>query len=604
MRKILIQIDTSVLGWCNRVRYAVSFVFFVFIGLTFFETTAQTQTYYSPNPNMDSGFNEEDLIMLDYGSLFHKDADSESGIIGTINGESSQISVRVFMYDYDADDGLGQEVYYAWIDETQSEYSELYNIDVRAALPEVLISETLDYAQAFLYNTNDLKGRAQFYNVYDNNNCEPGLFSKILDNIKISFGDFSSRCKTPVQPVVIKIEVQGQATLGSAKVPGVGKVELDESLDILFRDTSGNFKVFCENPENSENILCDTLDKLQNPEDTETDDGLKEDLFIAMHRGWWGYDLGTGPPENSLLSVQSANETYPNNPIIEMDLTLTKDDRLIFMHDFALNRLTDYSGDAYSFELPWSDISPYNVKRRDGTIVDDTPLTKFHDVLEFVRDNNLIMMVDVKELQSWGSDDECVANCDYQSKEKQEKSWQKVTRQILRQAESMQAKKNLIIKTYYTYNRVRELIGDKMMPWVLWTPMIVPNRFSKGEKGQQEMVEFIQEWNREGINMVACFETNFFPENDIQLKPFSNENVQYQNLLHYIYANTGRRSGVFSEEPVDPKGTVNRWGSWGVKDTRKDVRADILFLLKIPYGRQMLITTDRVDIWQDIKEKL
>jgi hypothetical protein len=51
---------------------------------------------------------------------------------------------------------------------------------------------------------------------------------------------------------------------------------------------------------------------------------------------------------------------------------------------------------------------------------------------------------------------------------------------------------------------------------------------------------------------------------------------------------------------MGPKGIVNRWADWLIKDLRKDVRGDHYFLMTIPYGKIMILTTDRPDIWQKI----
>jgi hypothetical protein len=51
--------------------------------------------------------------------------------------------------------------------------------------------------------------------------------------------------------------------------------------------------------------------------------------------------------------------------------------------------------------------------------------------------------------------------------------------------------------------------------------------------------------------------------------------------------------GVIQEEPMGPKGIVNRWADWLIKDLRKDVRGDHYFLMTIPYGKIMILTTDR-----------
>lgn len=596
----------------NRIRRGLNLgtqkkVLIIFLSLIISNVSSQTR-YYSPNPKMDSTFSIFDVATLDFQYLFYLDADLEEGIKGVVTGENSRMDVRVYAYDGSKTDGLGREIYHIWIDESsEAIYTENHNVDSESAPSEIYFNTGhvvgLDFADAFLYNSNDIKGRAQFNNVFDRR-CGSRIyhFMKTIQTLPSTSG---YRCKSPIQPVVVELTITGQATLNSIKIPGVGLLHTDEESDGLALNIPGYFKSFCDSPSNQGASICSTFNNLRSPRNT-SDDSVKSDLFIAAHRGWWGYELGTGPPENSLESVRKAKEIFPNNKIIEMDLTLTSDNELVFMHDYVLSRLTNYPGDEFSFRLPLSTIDTYYSKRRDGALT-TSKISRFKEVLEFVKDNDMILMVDVKELQSKGAGVNCVANCDFESSEKKQESWKFITRQILRQAESLDAKKNLIIKTYYSYNTVMKEIGPSSMNMVLWTPMIVPNNFlPEGQKKPDRnlMIQFIDDWHAKGSDIIACFETNFFAEDDIQLKSFTHNGDEYENLPHYIFDTTGRRSGFFSEEPVDPKGTVNRWGSWSTKNTTKDIRTDFAALLNIPYGRQMLITTDRIDLWVQINELL
>ena len=72
--------------------------------------------------------------------------------------------------------------------------------------------------------------------------------------------------------------------------------------------------------------------------------------------------------------------------------------------------------------------------------------------------------------------------------------------------------------------------------------------------------------------------------------------------MEYIYNMTGRRAGIFSEEPVGGKGTVNRWGKWSIKNPVSDRRGDHLWLLKQPFFKHAVITTDRPDQWDQLND--
>ena len=49
---------------------------------------------------------------------------------------------------------------------------------------------------------------------------------------------------------------------------------------------------------------------------------------------------------------------------------------------------------------------------------------------------------------------------------------------------------------------------------------------------------------------------------------------------------------------MGPKGIVSRWADWKIKDLTQDIRGDHYLLMTIPYGKIMVLTTDRPDIWQ------
>lgn len=53
---------------------------------------------------------------------------------------------------------------------------------------------------------------------------------------------------------------------------------------------------------------------------------------------------------------------------------------------------------------------------------------------------------------------------------------------------------------------------------------------------------------------------------------------------------------------MGPKGIVNRWADWMIKDLRVDWRGDYYFFMSIPYGKIMVLTTDRPDMWIKIDQ--
>lgn len=73
---------------------------------------------------------------------------------------------------------------------------------------------------------------------------------------------------------------------------------------------------------------------------------IQKDSWILnkpiAHRGLWG----NGVPENSMLAYQKATEkNYP----IEIDIYLTKDDKIVSFHDSTLKRMTGADGNIWDY---------------------------------------------------------------------------------------------------------------------------------------------------------------------------------------------------------------------------------------------------------------
>ncbi|WP_171593998.1 glycerophosphodiester phosphodiesterase family protein [Marinifilum caeruleilacunae] len=525
------------------------------------------------------------MIKLDYKALYNLDYDMSEGIIGLTNG--GRIDVRVYDYDPSQTNGKGVAIYGIYITENSPDSYSENHINAQVVLSGANIDQFNIEAAG-----NDIKKRAQDARVYSPGQCNLDSWTDTF--LSIWFNDCVGNYAPPVQPVVVEVISSANAEFIKAKIPGIGIISIDDQ-NIVRRQAVASFYDYCEDHANTP--LCQLFHKIMNP----SDDIDEEDILIAAHRGWWGYNMGDGDPENTLASLIAAQEQKGIN-IVEMDVTTSADHQLVLMHDYVMSRLTNYTGNEFSFQLPWLTMSQYKVRKRNES-VSDLPLTQFSEVLSEVHHRSMILMLDIKELISKKTGNQCTANCDFQTKEQKNRSWVQILRQSIRQAESLNAKKNLIIKTYFHYDDLYGLIGNQVGN-LLWTPMIVPNNFKNEHKQPdiQLMADFIDSWNTpENQHIVACFETNFFREDDVMLQPFTRNGHHYDNLLHYIYATTGKRSGIFSEEPVGPKGTVNRWGDWKVKDGTNDIRGDHFKLMSVPYANKMLITSDRLDVWQEIQ---
>lgn len=99
-------------------------------------------------------------------------------------------------------------------------------------------------------------------------------------------------------------------------------------------------------------------------------DFLKHNLIA--HRGYW--DINTNIPENSLLAFQKAID---NNCIIELDVHVLKDNKVIVFHDDNLKRMTNI--DKNLKDLYYKDIQELKLNNTNEKI----PLLE--EVLELVK---------------------------------------------------------------------------------------------------------------------------------------------------------------------------------------------------------------------------
>ncbi|WP_165452455.1 RICIN domain-containing protein [Paenibacillus thalictri] len=133
--------------------------------------------------------------------------------------------------------------------------------------------------------------------------------------------------------------------------------------------------------------------------------------FLSAHRGAWGTDPGLPKPaaENSKTAIDNAASL--KFEIVELDVKLTKDDRLVLMHDYTLGRTTDHAqsdghwdtfraitpagvGKVTSGNPPlitnWNSLDPYNplIKSRDQSEIIQSHLQIFdklaHDSLGYM----------------------------------------------------------------------------------------------------------------------------------------------------------------------------------------------------------------------------
>jgi len=103
---------------------------------------------------------------------------------------------------------------------------------------------------------------------------------------------------------------------------------------------------------------------------------------LIAHRGL--HDNDGGIPENSILAFEKAIE---KGYIIELDVSMTKDKKLVVFHDKKLKRV--FGVDNYLNELTYEEVSKYKLFNTDETI----PL--FSEVLKFVA-GRVPLLIEIK----------------------------------------------------------------------------------------------------------------------------------------------------------------------------------------------------------------
>ena len=385
--------------------------------------------------------------------------------------------------------------------------------------------------------------------------------------------------------LILKIE-EINAQMQAFKFPGIGII------DQLGGNSLFHPKHFCHNLANASSFVTKVWTKIKTP-----DINKGSDLIVAAHRGVWGDNLGAGAPENSIAAIK---RTKDYTDILESDIMITKDKQLIVSHDYCLMRLTDYPGSPrdYLFNMNQSQLKNLHLRRRNMSVSDFKLLT-FGDLIDALIENQLVLTIDIKEIIARRKNGVCIDNCEYdpathgeEAKKKVKDSWMEIMKKCIEIAASKNALQYIAFKVPHEYTELLNYESDEILSKVLFMPVIQPQR--------KDFLDFVDSWAVNGGSRVLAYETNFKTTKDKSLSSFTRQGVKYENLLHYVYSRTGLRPGSYPEEPMGPKGIVNRWADWMIKDLSKDWRGDYYFFMGVPYGKIMVLTTDRPDLWDKI----
>jgi hypothetical protein len=385
--------------------------------------------------------------------------------------------------------------------------------------------------------------------------------------------------------IPVRIEISRTGTITNLTLPGIGYVYKDGAFN---RGLRFDTKHPCHT---TKDAISDEWYYIKNPSTAQ----ISVDLKLAAHRGYWGYNLGNGPIENTEPSIAAA-KNYTN--IIEVDVMITKDKEIVVSHDFTLPRLTNSTddGNIFIFNVNYNDIKNLSLRKRNFNVDPNFKFITYSSMIDFAKKYNTILTVDIKEIgkRTDPASGTCTAECDI-TPDMQRRSWVELLSRIIQITSSAQAWKYVAVKTPYTLNDIKQYLPSNQyddLHKLLFFPIAYGNR------GLDYCLKYINDWYNNAPNYLMGMHTNFLNSNDVILQPFST----YKNLLHYVVAQTLLRPGLYSEEPTGPKGCATRYSQWNFKNAKTDYRADPLWLMSIPYFDRAIVTADRVDIWKDIND--
>lgn len=387
--------------------------------------------------------------------------------------------------------------------------------------------------------------------------------------------------------VNITVQQSGTSKLEAYKIPGIGESGVNPLFDL------GHY---CHEIANMNDCPCSTWEKVKSPNLSKS-----IDVIVAGHRGVWGSDLGEAAPENSEGAINGARGV---TPVVELDVTIMHDDVLVSSHDYNLKRLSDFTGPDtdYLFNMNYSSIAGLNLRRRNETVSNEKYL-RFQDVVDLLVRNDLVVLMDIKDIRAYRKGGVCVANCEYDphtnpnAEQLIKESWLKIFKESYNIAKQKNALPYIAYKVSMEYDELKTVFTEDELSKVLFIPLIQP---SNSSDALDKALAFIDRWTQKAGKQIVSVETNFTTLEAPILQSFRHNGKSYENIMHYVYDQLGLRGGLFSEEPCGPRGVVNRWADWSIKNVNSDIRGNQLDLINVPYGKIMMITSDRTDVWKQI----
>lgn len=129
-----------------------------------------------------------------------------------------------------------------------------------------------------------------------------------------------------------------------------------------------------------------------------------DNIYVAAHRGW-----SEDYPENTMIAFEKAMEIGCDQ--IETDVRVTKDGRLVLIHDHLVDRTTDGTGKVCDYTL--EELQKLDAGSWKGEEFAGTRIPEFTDLMELVKDHpTMTLDVELKEYPEEGREELAYSVCD------------------------------------------------------------------------------------------------------------------------------------------------------------------------------------------------
>lgn len=365
-----------------------------------------------------------------------------------------------------------------------------------------------------------------------------------------------------------------------------------------------------------------------------------EDIVILPHRGLWGFGDAIEVPENSPAAF---NKLAANGyGMSEVDFTPTKTPHPnaagapimngVTSHDYIMYRVTDQpinksiTGSEPLFsDYTDNEVSQLRYRMRSGHVTDLAVASQVQSINTLVA-NRTLTVADIKP-QAMPTQENGATKL-YPTPD----SWMNHLASVMYDFKNRNSLQQLSVKTTYTPDYIISKLPANLkadFSSILWMPQVVDDAGYAGGNAEgmgntkwiRSSVDFIDVWQSHWSSILS-FEANYKSPSDsrlhqvniagctsswfeLQIHRVHTRRCDYDNILDYMKVATGYRGGVFAEEPNEPRGNVNRFGGWSIKNADNDQRGDPLVEAVRPkWGNFIVVTTDRPDVWKTVKCKI